>query len=324
MKKRYTSNLDKLQQWLQRQWFKHSGLLSLARLTHGQGRRDRDNLVEEFPFERDATDDAIAFMAEVILQAAEDHAESLTGHTERYALAVVGESVALARTGFRVSTYDVEEDEDTTEPPTKRGIMGQQMRHNEGLVKLLVQAQMTTATAQERIIERQSLLLEGIFEKQLRLVALTEEVLSKKAERELAVAESAARLDAKRDIFQSVKLLLPTVVNRIAGDDILPKGGNPAAMALETLAETLTDAQLEAIVNAVEPDQGEQLIAMMEQIGNGEGAIVLVTFRNWAAGLSLDSRATIGGVLGPAQQTALAEILGLDPRGRPHNGEATH
>lgn len=96
-----------------------------------------------------------------------------------------------------------------------------------------------------------------------KLVMANEAALSQQAERE-RVAErdrvSARRFD---DAYKKVSALLPTIVNRLTGTNLLPEKTTPAMEMLRAIVQSLRPEQLQQLQTILTPDQLMPLLELM-------------------------------------------------------------
>lgn len=173
------------------------------------------------------------------------------------------DGTSVGRFAIRVQMDDPDADEEglDSEPPTKTGIVTQFMRHNEAMMRTTIMGVNQIIAMQQRTIARQAEQLEKHQDSQFQLVELIETLHSQKHERELATKQAEFKHDTIRDISEKVNILLPVVVNKMAGRKVLPEKVTPSEALLNSVLESLTPAQFAELQGILKP---EQLIALAD------------------------------------------------------------
>lgn len=150
------------------------------------------------------------------------------------------------RTFFRVSAEDAfdhdAEASDPSEPPTERGIAAQLMRHNEALARSqtintqnLIETLMRDNTSQRALIERQ-------MAQAMDFAAIMQEAMDNSTARRIAERDAASKSEVVGSMLEHVKLLIPVILNKIAGQKIAPETDSSFTL-LASLFESLTPEQ---------------------------------------------------------------------------------
>lgn len=201
-------------------------------------------------------------VAELYVTAQED-AEGHRGVTS-YALralkgVTIGERSATIRLRAQEAEFGEEDLLGESEQASVAGVTAQQMRHNEALMRGLIQALEINSQQSTAIIARQATQIEHYDKQHWQNILEREDLLSQRTEREIAVTEAAARQRRFDDTVKMLKPLVPAAISKLKG---LP----PAAKA------EAQKSVLEAIMQDISPDD-------MEKIANilGDKALGLVT-----------------------------------------------
>lgn len=156
-------------------------------------------------------------LAAQIIERASDDAESL-GEWQKYVLfPFYGESpTPLGRYAFGIQGSPTDSFEvGQSEPPNGRGLLAQLMRHNEGCLRVTVQAVGEVVRQQTAMIEAQSKRLEVYERQQMENLTATEQLLSLQADRDLD-RERAQNRERRLDAVLSHSMrLLPHVVGHL-------------------------------------------------------------------------------------------------------------
>lgn len=230
------------------------------------------NEIGEYEVSKEMTVEDIEALSNDVLLAATDDQEGIGG-TQRYVLLPYrkGSDKSYGRLVFAVSA-EMGEDGDNldSEPPNGKGIVTQLMRHNEAIMRQHTLGISAIITAQQRTINRQSEQLEIMGAKHFEAVSLIEDLTSRKHERELEEKRLELKQDMQREAFGSAKMLMPFVVNKLAGKEVMKVKVTPQQMMLKKFADTLTPDQINGIVEngsiKFTPQQKMVLLEMMSSL----------------------------------------------------------
>ena len=160
---------------------------------------------------------------------------------------------------FRVSAEELDPESngaDPSEPATAQGLQAQLMRHNEALMKGMVMNTSYIMEALRRENADQRVLISKNMEQSLEFVALMQETLDNSSQRRIDERNAEIKQEALSGIFEHMKLLLPTLLNRLAGQKIAPET-DPSFTTLAALFESMPADQQQAFVTQfLTPAQG--------------------------------------------------------------------
>jgi hypothetical protein len=167
--------------------------------------------------------------------------------------------------GYYPFSVDGTQHEAATPGPTESanlaGMLKQQMRHNEAVIKLLVGERGEQQQLMMRQNQQMATELERTRESHFDLLRRQEETLSQVAERELAIVTVKRSEDRKDALAGRAMETLPIVANRISrklgGPDLMANATDPAVLMLTSLLKSMDDAQFTQWV-ALFPDPVQQ------------------------------------------------------------------
>jgi hypothetical protein len=150
------------------------------------------------------------------------------------------------RTFFRVSAeeaYDHDAAEgEGSEPATEKGLMAQLMRHNEASARIttihtsnMIETLMRDNASQRALIEKQ-------MAQAIDFAAIIQESLDNSTARRIAERDAAAKAEIVGSVTEHLKLLLPVIMNKLAGQKIAPETDQSFTL-LAGLFESLTSEQ---------------------------------------------------------------------------------
>ena len=190
-----------------------------------------------------------ALTSEIVSYAEND---AVTPGSHRYTIRCVNKIDTYARMSFIVEGPEVES-ADGVEDPTVHGLVAQQMRHNELLMRANLQissATSQTLAAQLELANERILTLE---KQRLEYLTEREKLLSEENERDLRAMAQVSSDKRKDQAFEKIVTLLPAVVNRIAGQQLIPQSSSPREQMLGEIMRRLQS----------DPDLTRRLIAVL-------------------------------------------------------------
>ena len=190
------------------------------------------------------------------------------GGTQSYVISAWFENSErpLARFTFRVMGSDEDDGDLSSEAPTKEGLLGQLMRHNDVMMRTSVMSTGQTIAMLQRQNSRLQETLESLLEEKWKNLEVMEGLYSQKQERELAASNAAMKQKLLGEFAEKAQLLFPVIVNKLAGRKALPEpeGGSMMAM-MKGFLETLTPDQFEVLGKVLRPEQQIAVAELMSQ-----------------------------------------------------------
>jgi hypothetical protein len=207
--------------------------------------------------------------ARELWQEAENYAEGI-GDTQAFVACAYFEADAdkvIARHAFRIHV----EGEDAsgivdTEPGNLSGMVKQQMRHNEAVMRIMTQSYGAVLGSQNRHIERMSSMLEKLWEDKLSNIEATEELISAHHQRAMEMRQVETTAKIKEDAASSIMTLLPAIANKIIGKKILPETTDVTLQQVVKLAEGLSEEEFTGMLAALPPAKKIALIELMKTV----------------------------------------------------------
>lgn len=153
---------------------------------------------------------------------------------------------------FRAGDAANEERDFESEPANERGMLAQQMRHNEALIRSQVTSTNNVMNILSRQNEKLQLEKEKLEDDRYRNMSVMEKLMQDGHSRFLAEQQAEFDMAMKKETFNKLAMLVPTVVNKLAGQSVLPEATNPKAMLLKQLANSITQTpgKLEKIMSS--------------------------------------------------------------------------
>lgn len=275
------SSPQKLAHWLRSRVYNAAAAkppVCLVRLEHRSASL-RSSVVEEWPIANDRAQDWEE-IGELVFEAAETDTEGQGGR-QRYLVSVYRDAERRpdGRFPFMVTADpEINDGEGAgssldSEPATLSGIVSQQMRHNEGLLKMLVS---TLADSMKHMRNSLGELVQEnreMRDKHLETMRLMEEMISMREHRQLEV-QRASRDDNRKDqLIGKITTLLPVVAGKIAAHmDPSPASVERAGLAqIRSLVESLTPEQIDQLGKVLRPEQAIAMLELSNLIDKTEG-----------------------------------------------------
>lgn len=206
-------------------------------------------------------------LADLIIEKADEDAEGLGG-MQQYVVRVFhgdNKKPSPPRLAARVLTQkDDDDDEGSSEPANAKGQLAQQMRHNEAMMRMTVGTTNEMLRAQGRLLEMVMARLEVVEKGRTELLTLSEDLLSHRHERELDLAARAAKEKRTDDALGKVMMLAPAIVNKMAGQRLLPETISPEMDQIKTLLASLSMEQIQQLGTVLNPAQLTSVLTLYE------------------------------------------------------------
>jgi hypothetical protein len=203
--------------------------------------------------------DVEVFSVEITARAQADCEEAFDGPTQYTVLAFFdgnefhGTRAPTAR--FANAAKSEGSGFEESEPATAKGLAAQQMRHNEGLVRMLVANTTSMQHHTERLLGRAYDRIHHLEEDRYKLIAIHEGALSEQKQREMYEAHEREKLVRYQDAWNQAKVLFPSLVNKVTGKHLLPEKTTPAAEIIQELMASLSPEQTASLQSILTPTQ---------------------------------------------------------------------
>lgn len=218
----------------------------------GLGKRRGEIIYDiEAPKKIDATWTKLTL--EDIVSRAEGEAEGMGGVQTFCILVLDKDGSQLAMRTMRVAADDEFADDSSSEPPTKHGLVAQQMRHNEALMRsnaTLIASMFQNLT---KTIERLSNQNESYMDRHFGMIETVESLMSQKQDRELKAQREEAKIKAITEGAASLKPLALVAGKKLLGVEVDSSG--IVGEQIGALKDSLTQDQVVKIFQLLNPDQ---------------------------------------------------------------------
>jgi hypothetical protein len=189
-------------------------------------------------------------------EAIDRDAEGLGG-VQRYLLVATADDRIVGRLPLRSSAtggIDGDGSPIESEPPTSRGQVAQQMRHNEALMRMFVVGMGQVVSTMQRTIVRLQQSADLADERRLEAVEIAERLLSEENDRTLATDK--ARHDKE---IQSKGLSTFLTFASLAAGALFNRSGGQFIKQLKDLVESFDPKQIDRLIELLRPEQVARL-----------------------------------------------------------------
>lgn len=205
--------------------------------------------------ERTLSMDELPLLSEEIISRAQTDADGIGG-VQRYTVVLyaLNEVRAALRWPFRIRANGDEFDEAGDESPNSKGLLSQLMRHNEAIAKTMVHAVAGLTTVMARRLESSDATITRLTDQHHKNMQLLEDAQSQQHTRDMELLTTEANESRKNQMFEKLSLLVPVMINKLAGQKVMA-ADDPAAMMLKSFSESITPEQFKTIQATLKPEQ---------------------------------------------------------------------
>nr|WP_206607012.1 hypothetical protein [Sandaracinus sp.] len=203
-----------------------------------------------------------------------DHASAFPGRAQLYEVVVHygPEYAPYARMPVRVSgptapANDASDDALRGElvvdaDASLRGLLAQMMRHLENRERLLVGTVGEYLAHDRRLLADKDTRIAELEQREVRVMDLAEKLRDRQHERDMEIRRASAREKQTGELIGHLKLLVPTIANRIAGKTVMVDAVSGAEGQIKALLQSLEPSQLNAILGALNPAQQQAVFTL--------------------------------------------------------------
>jgi hypothetical protein len=179
------------------------------------------------------------------------------GHVDRHLVRIQG-------TGDDAPGFD-------SEGPDKAGLVSQSMRHAEAFARINLSAQATNVQSLERLVGMLAERNEQLTKRNFEMVESFASLLDKKHEREIDLRMVDAKARALEGGLEKAGILVPAIVNRLMGKEVLPiQNAGTLALAKQLFASIAsTPGQIEKLAQTLSPEQMVGFVTLAESVMGG-------------------------------------------------------
>jgi hypothetical protein len=146
----------------------------------------------------------------------------------------------------------------STHAPNERGLIGQMMTHDERNHQLMISSAEATITRLTREVMNKEKIISGQQDNSIKVYELLQQLMDKKQERDLQLAEHTQSAKRWDDFMALVMAMMPLVMAKFLG----PKAEGVAAPSLP--AKAARDESMMQFVQTVRPDQLPKILSVLD------------------------------------------------------------
>ena len=221
----------------------------------------------EEPGEEHATPESIA--AE-LLEMAEQEAEKIASPT-RFQIESVCSNPSFPQQKHHIFMVRPEAsekvgEENFEERAHEKGLIFQQMRHNEILFKATISSLESQIESYRRTIDRLQADNERKDEKHMHAILVLEDVISQRHIRDMEIRKAEANERARDRMGDMVLPMVPLLVNKAMGTPLLATGAHPLVEGLRSVFAGITQEQLNGMLQALDGPQKLQMVELFQAV----------------------------------------------------------
>jgi len=246
----------KLEQWLRRQLYARDNCSKFAmRHISSEGKAGNEVWSIDVP-KKGLSEEKMETLLGEINQCAYDDACGIGG-LQRYVVQSFhsGSEKPSQRYVFRVEGESPEDDGMDSEPATQKGLIAQQMRHNEALARTITMMVTQLGPSFNRTIGQLTEHNEKLMDKHMENIVATEELLSLKHTRDLEMKQLESKDKRANDVWEKAQILVPFVANRLLGKKVLPESIEPQMAMLKALLSSFSQEQVQNLMMGMSVEQ---------------------------------------------------------------------
>lgn len=228
--------------------------------------------LDDVPYSRESVPDMDEYIEAFMGLAAEDAinvTDTHPGSVQTFAVKVMFDGRDPVSFGFRHVNQSINENSGGSEPANSDGIVSMLMRHTEAKERLMAQTMQTLLGTMTRQIDQLASANEKLMEGHLNNVAMQEEMLSRQTERNALAAREELKGRVFEAGFEKVSQLLPILVWKVTGKNILGATETPTEALLEEFVKGIDEDQFNNIVgekSIFKPAQQQAMLALFMDI----------------------------------------------------------
>jgi len=216
------------------------------------------------------TDQNVDEMVRDVLNTAQEDASDIFGK-QRYGLYAYHErrpdQVAESKIFTCIGGGEGDDDDIEAEGPNSRGLTAQAMRHTEQAMRLAVGSAQQQLRALGESYEVTQSRLTASEAQRFQQAQIYEGMLTERHVRDLATKESELKMRALGEGIEKLSLLIPVVVNGIAGRRLLPESQTIADAMVGELVESISPEQMAKLQETLRPEQLIVVVNLMKRRG---------------------------------------------------------
>jgi hypothetical protein len=242
-----------------------------VKLRHLNVNREIQGDVTALPVKLDegGEEDGITPLLHQIAEAAQRDADDINQGVQTYAIYAyyTADKNYAVRKMFRVaSTAEAEMDRNLnpSEPANEKGLVAQSMRHVEVLMRHMTVVTTMQFQSLTRENQRLSEMNERFSQQQIDFLTLYQDTMNQATTRRLQEKKEEASLAMKEEALAKLSALVPVVINRIAGQKVLPEE-DQSFMLMASLLENMPEEQQLKFYNMLTESQKMTLAEILAQ-----------------------------------------------------------
>ena len=164
---------------------------------------------------------------------------------------------------------DLDNDDVSSEPANKTGLIAQTMRHLEAVMRTTTIVQANALSTMQRTQARQEQMIEKLIDEKFQNITVVESLLSQKNERDMAQAHAVQKMEMQEKVVDKLMLMAPLALNSFMakknnGQKLLPEEASQTEIQIASLADTMTMDQVEKLTGVLTPEQMMTIVNLFQ------------------------------------------------------------
>lgn len=231
--------------------------------------------VDDFAISEEGFDgDAIENLVQEILGRVQEDADGMGGQ-QRYVVHLYeeGNKRAIGRLPIRVRGAEDEFDDSASgeEAPNLRGLVQQQMRHNEALARMITIGFGGMIEKMSKRLDKSEDTVVRLLEQRQQMFDTLEQASSQQHERDTSLLLMESSEKRKDQLFEKLSLLLPAALNKLAGQKIMD-ADDPMTLMLRGFVNSLSQDQFQALLGTLSNEQKILVMQLVQAVKKPNGA----------------------------------------------------
>lgn len=196
------------------------------------------------------------------------HSHDFDNHTARFLMRIQG-------------AQDEDEDGDMqTEGGDKAGMLSQAHRHTEAFARSMTSMVLGLTGTFQSTIARQGEIIDRLLEDKLANIDAIRDLMENKEEHEVKMVQAKAKAQGVQELVGKLGLLMPSVVNKLAGKPVFPVQESALIMMTKGLVNSLAadPSKMQQLAGLLDAEQAVAFMNLVEEFSSKkditEGAIV--------------------------------------------------
>jgi hypothetical protein len=197
------------------------------------------------------------------------HASGIPGRQQYFIKPVFNDDIVVAPKYTFGKAGETQDIGIGTEGPSPQGLLGQMMRHNETMMRIMTIHTEALAETQQHIIEQQTHQINSLTNENVEAFKAIKEMVIEQVKTEHNGQAELLEYERRTKQQQFLLSLAPGLINKVIGKNVLPQS-SVAESVIEQLKATLDPEQIAKIAEILKPEQLAPLLQLIAPEGESK------------------------------------------------------